>query len=117
MTRLEKRQEKRAKVEELKRKRLEAHGFTFSKQEYHEKRVIANRKCHYETPEQEELDRQTTSDAALKVYRRTLPIILKRLSKIKDPRQPKKIKKQYNSPHDLWNPDVYLPTALLTKRE
>lgn len=92
MTRTEKRQEKRAQEEELKRKTFEAQGFTLSTQEYHKKRTIANRKSRFETPEEEELDRQVTADAALKVYRRTLPILLKRLSKINDPRQPKKIK-------------------------
>ena len=92
MTRPEKRQEKRAQEEELKREKFEAKGFTVSTQEYHKKRTIANRKSSFETPEEEELDRQTTADAALKVYRRTLPILLKRLSKINDPREPKKIK-------------------------
>ena len=92
MARPEKRQERRAQEEALKRKKFEAQGFTFSTQEYHKKRVIANSKCHYETPEEEELDRQATMDAALKVYQSTLPILLKRLSKINDPRQPKKVK-------------------------
>src|SRR5664279_829447 len=92
MTRAEKRQEKRAQEEELKRKKFEAQGFTVSTQEYHKKRNIANRKSSFETPEEEELDRQATADAALKVYRRTLPILLTRLSKINDPRQPRKIK-------------------------
>jgi len=91
MTRPEKRQEKRAQEEELKRKKFEAQGYAVSTQEYHKKRTIANRKSSFETPE-EESDRQATADAALKVYRRTLPILLKRLSKINDPRQPKKIK-------------------------
>ncbi|MBE3100753.1 MAG: hypothetical protein IMZ47_00545 [Firmicutes bacterium] len=68
MTRAEKRQEKRAQEEELKRKTFEAQGFTLSTQEYHKKRTIANRKSRFETPEEEELDRQATADAALKVY-------------------------------------------------
>ena len=92
MTRTEKRQEKRAKEDELKRKKFEAQGFTFSTQVYQEKRSIANRKRGYETPEDEKLDRQTSVEAALKVYQKTLPILLKRLSKIKDPRQPRKVK-------------------------
>src|SRR5665648_1136952 len=92
MTRAEKRQEKRDLENELKRKKFEAQGFTLSTQDYYKKRNIANRKSGYETPEEEELDRQTIADAALKVYRRTLPILLKRLSKINDPREPKKIK-------------------------
>lgn len=92
MTRAEKRQEKRAQEDELKRKTFEAQGFTVSTQVYQEKRVITNRKRGYETPEDEKLDRQTCVEAALKVYQRTLPILLKRLSKINDPRQPKKLK-------------------------
>ena len=92
MTRTEKRQEKRAQEQELKRKALEAQGFTVSTQVYREKRNLANRKCGYNTPEDEKLDRQVSAEAALKVYRRMLPILLKRLNKIKDPRQPKKVK-------------------------
>src|SRR5665648_589623 len=92
MTRSEIRQEKRAQEDKLKRKKLEAQGFTFSTQVYQEKRVIANRKSGYEIPEDEKLDRQTSVEAALKVYQRTLPILLRRLSKINDPRQPKKVK-------------------------
>ena len=92
MSRSEKRQEERAQENELKRKTFEAQGFTFSTQVYQEKRAIANRKRGYETPEDEKLDRQTSVEAALKVYQKTLPILLKRLSKINDPRQPKKLK-------------------------
>src|SRR5665648_1223784 len=92
MTRAEKRQENRAQEDELKRKKFEVQGFTFSTQKYHKKRNIANRKSSCKTPEEEKLERQATADAALKVYRRTLPILLKRLSKINDPREPKKIK-------------------------
>lgn len=92
MTRAEKRQEQRAQENELKRKKFEAQGFAFSSQKYREKQAIANRKCHCETPEEEKKERQMSVEAALKVYRRTLPILLNRLSKIKDPRQPKKVK-------------------------
>jgi len=92
MTRPEKRQEKRAQEDEIKRKKLETQGFTVSTQVYQEKRAIANRKRGYETPEDEKLDRQISVEAALKVYQRTLPILLKRLRKINDPRQPKKLK-------------------------
>ena len=92
MTRPEKRQEKRSQEQDVKRRKLEAQGFTISSHEYHGKRTIANRKSGYDTPEDEKLDRQLSVEAALKVYRRTLPILLKRLSKINDPRQPRKIK-------------------------
>jgi hypothetical protein len=43
MTRPEKRQEKRAQEDKLKRKKLEAQGFTILTQVYQEKRAIANR--------------------------------------------------------------------------
>ena len=69
MTRTEKRQEERAQEQALKMKELEAKGFNFvGSEEYQEKRAIANRKCGYETPEEEKLDRQTSVEAALKVY-------------------------------------------------
>ena len=93
MTRLEKRQEKRAEEQALKMLELEAKGFNFvESDEYHKKRAIANRKRGYETSEDEKSDRQDCAEAALKVYQRTLPVLLNRLSKIKDPRQPKKLK-------------------------
>ena len=57
-----------------------------------EKRNIANRKSAYETVEEEKSDRQTSVEAALKVYRKLLPHLLAGLSKIDDPRQPGKIK-------------------------
>ncbi|MHB8132469.1 MAG: hypothetical protein ACYDEX_26240 [Mobilitalea sp.] len=93
MTRPEKRQEKRAQEQALKMLALETKGFNVvGSEEYQEKRSIANRKCGHETPEDEKLDRQLSAETALKVYQRTLPILLNRLSKITDPRQPKKIK-------------------------
>ncbi|MFZ3102239.1 MAG: transposase family protein [Desulfitobacteriaceae bacterium] len=92
MTRSEKRQGKRAQEDKLKREKLEAQGFTFSTHVYQEKRIIANRKRDYETPKDEKLDRQISVEAALKVYQRTLPILPRRLGKINDPRQPKKVK-------------------------
>ncbi|MHB9010392.1 MAG: transposase family protein [Carboxydocellales bacterium] len=93
MTRPAKRQEKRAQEQELKMKELKVKGFNFvGAEEYHKKRAIANRKRGYETPEDEKSDRQLSVESALKVYQRTLPILLNRLSKINDPRQPKKLK-------------------------
>ena len=56
------------------------------------KRNIGNRKCPHETVEAEKADRQASVEAELKVHRKLLPILLARLSKIKDPRQPGKIK-------------------------
>lgn len=92
MNRVEKRQENREQEEQLKTKRLEAKGFTIVKQEYLKKKNIANKKCSENTPEEEKKGRLESAEAALKVYRRTFPTLLKRLSKIKDPRQTKKVK-------------------------
>lgn len=92
MSRAEERQKKREQEKQIKNKELEAKGIIISRQEYRKKKNIANKKCSYNTAEEEMVDRQETSEAALKVYRRLLPILLKRLSKIKDPRQTKKIK-------------------------
>lgn len=59
MTRPEKRQEKRAEGQALKRLELETKGFNFvGSEEYHKKRTIANRKRGYETSEDEKSDRQ-----------------------------------------------------------
>jgi len=92
MNRAKERQRKREQEKEIKKKELEAKGFTISKQEYRKKKNIANKKCSYTTAEEEMVDRQETTEAALKVYSRLLPLLLKRMSKIKDPRQTKKIK-------------------------
>jgi hypothetical protein len=92
MNRVEKRQEKREHEKQTKINQLEAKGFTVSKIEYLKKRNIANRKCSNNTPEEEKEEREESAQAAIKVYRRTFPTLLKRLSKIKDTRQTKKIK-------------------------
>jgi hypothetical protein len=92
MNRTERRQEKREQKEEIKKKELESKGFIISKLEYRTKRNIANKKCSFDKIEEEKADRQETAEAALKVYRRMLPILIKRLCKIKDPRQTKKTK-------------------------
>lgn len=92
MSRAENRRQKRELENDLKKKELESQGFIFSRLEYREKRNIANKKCSCSTPEEEKADRQETTEASLKVYTRMLPILLKRLSKIKDPRQAKKTK-------------------------
>lgn len=92
MNRTEKRQEQREREKELKVKKLEAQGFVVSKIVYGKKRNISNRKNSHTTPEEEKADKQETAEAALKVHKKMLPILLKRLSKIKDPRQPGKIK-------------------------
>ena len=92
MNRVENRQEQREREKELKIKKLEAQGFVVSKIVYGEKRNISNRKSSNTTPEEEKAEKQESAEAALKVYKKMLPVLLKRLSIIEDPRQPGKIK-------------------------
>ena len=92
MNRVLKRQQEREKAKELKVKKLEDQGFIVSRIVYGEKRNISNRKSSYATPEEEKEEKQESTEAALKVHRKMLPVLLKRLSKIKDPRQPNKTK-------------------------
>lgn len=54
--------------------------------------TISNHTCPYKTPEQEGSARLDAVTEQIKVYRTQLPVLLKRLSKIKDPRNPKKIR-------------------------
>ncbi|MBU3192337.1 transposase family protein, partial [Clostridium bowmanii] len=92
MNRTERRQDEREHEKEIKRKELESNGVIISRQVYRGKINITNKKCGHSTAEEEKSERQETIEVALKVYRRLLPILLKRLSKIKDPRQTKKTK-------------------------
>src|SRR6056297_794406 len=54
--------------------------------------TISNRKCPYQTPEMEASARLDAVTQQIKSYRTMLPVLLRRLSKIEDPRNPKKIK-------------------------
>lgn len=54
--------------------------------------TITNGKCSYDNVEEEKAARLDAVTQQIKVYRSLLPILLKRLNKIKDPRSPKKIK-------------------------
>ena len=54
--------------------------------------TISNRKCPYKTPETEASARLDALTQQIKAYRSELPVLLERLSKIKDPRNPKKIR-------------------------
>ena len=56
------------------------------------KAAIPNRKSPYETVEEESHARQDAVTEQVRVFRSKLPVLLKRLSAIKDPRNPKKIK-------------------------
>jgi len=57
--------------------------------------AIPNRKCAYNTVEQEQKARQDATTEQIRVFRATLPVLLKRLSRIDDPRNPKKIKHRH----------------------
>ena len=53
---------------------------------------LPNRKCPYQTEEEERAARLEAVTHQVKVYRAMLPVLLKRLSTIADPRQPRKIR-------------------------
>ena len=55
-------------------------------------RNISNRKCGFSTAKEEIEDRHEVAAETLKVYSRYLPDILKDLSEVEDPRNPKKMK-------------------------
>ena len=59
------------------------------------KAAIPNRKCEYKSVEEEQRARQEATTEQVMVFRTKLPILLKRLSKIEDPRNPKKIKHKH----------------------
>lgn len=59
-------------------------------------RNILNQKSQFATADEEIKDRDKVAVETLKVYRRYLPGILKDLSKIEDPRNPKKLKHNYH---------------------
>jgi len=56
--------------------------------------TIANGKCEWNTVEEERGARQEAVEEQIKVYRAVLPTLLKRLRKIRDPRNPKTTKHQ-----------------------
>lgn len=53
---------------------------------------LFNRTCPYQTPEEEQAARVDAVSQQVKVYRALLPVLLKRLSKISDPRNPRKLR-------------------------
>ncbi len=57
--------------------------------------AMPNRKSAYKNVEEEQEVRQETATEQVRVFRAQLPMLLKRLSKIKDPRNPKKIKHKH----------------------
>jgi len=54
--------------------------------------TLSNRTCPYKTLKEEESARLEALTQQIKAYRALLPVLLDRLSKIKDPRNPKKVK-------------------------
>jgi hypothetical protein len=56
------------------------------------KPCIPNRVCEYETVEEEKAARLDAVAEQIRVFRSQLPVLLKRLEKIPDPRNPKKIR-------------------------
>ena len=53
---------------------------------------LSNGTCSYQNPEEERAARLDAVSAQVKVYRSMLPVLLQRLSKIPDPRNPRKIR-------------------------
>jgi hypothetical protein len=91
---------RRPNREEIKRQRKEARNADKQlRQKMREKGLVApasfsvsNRKSQYKTVEEETQARQEAVTEEAKVLKANLPVLLKRLSKIPDPRNPKKIK-------------------------
>ncbi|OIP41311.1 MAG: hypothetical protein AUK25_05945 [Desulfobacteraceae bacterium CG2_30_51_40] len=56
---------------------------------------MPNRTCRYKSVEEEKRARQDAATEQVRVFRAKLPVLLQRLSRIKDPRNPKKIKHRH----------------------
>jgi hypothetical protein len=82
----EKKRKRRAAQEDL-RKKQQAEGLDPQKVP-----ALPNRKNDYETVEEEQQARQKAVEAQLRLMRQKLPILLKRMEKIHDFRNPKKTK-------------------------
>lgn len=93
------RREKRATLKQEKQRRKQAQAELRAKQraqgmEPHRRPALPNRISGYETVEEETKARQETVLEQIKLIRAKLPILLKALDKIRDFRNPKKIKHQ-----------------------
>jgi len=77
----------RKKAQKDLRSKQKAEGFTIL-----ERPSTPNRKSEYESVEEEQDAREFAATEQARILRSQLPILLKRLSKIKDPRNPKKVK-------------------------
>jgi hypothetical protein len=89
--RIQKQKEREEKFRE-KEKTGKARRITYEPKE--KKTSQPNRKSDNKTPEEEMAERQEKAERATVVYRQMLPELLKKLSKIEDPRQPNKVKHQ-----------------------
>lgn len=78
---------KKTKTEKDLREKLKAQGFKIKP-----KTTTPNRKCKYKTTMEERCARNEAVIDQVRVYRSKLPLLLKRLKKIPDYRNPKKIK-------------------------
>ena len=84
---IEKRRREKKKAERALRARQKAEGLKAPS-----KAALPNRTCRYKTVEEEQKARQDATTEQVRVFRATLPVLLKQLSNIDDPRNPKKIK-------------------------
>jgi len=90
----------REEINELRKQRKEAAKALREKQESQGlvvpiKAAMPNRKSEYKNVQEEQRARQEATTEQVRVFRAQLPMLLKRLSKIKDPRNPKKIKHKH----------------------
>ena len=92
MNRKKKLEKQRLMDEKLAEKIKSGRVIRISYEERKKKKAQPNRKSQFSTEEAELANRQETVENATRVYKQILPILLKRLEKIKDPRQPLKIK-------------------------
>ncbi|MBE3036293.1 MAG: transposase family protein [Candidatus Atribacteria bacterium] len=87
--RLKRQSEKAAKIEES----IKNGAIRWVANESRKKKPsLPNRLCPFKSPEDEMEDRQETVEKAVMVYHRMLSNLLPKLSRIKDPRKPEKIK-------------------------
>jgi len=90
----------REEINELRKQRKKAAKALREKQESQGlvvpiKAATPNRKSEYKSVQEEQRARQEATTEQVRVFRAQLPMLLKRLSKIKDPRNPKKIKHKH----------------------
>ena len=90
----------REEIKELRKQRKKASKALREKQQAQGlvapvRAAMPNRKSEYGSVQEEQRARQEATTEQIRVFRAQLPMLLKRLSKIKDPRNPKKIKHKH----------------------